>query len=110
MKQPAYCAWEHSKDHRPDLRQDRQLLGTLDPAGVPLVSETLAGNGADDPEYVPTWHRKRNSYWAQKLPLYCRLQSSSSSNPCPTGSSRRLLLFPLTQHGSYTQLVEKLGA
>lgn len=47
----------HSKDHRPDLRQYRQLLGTLDPAGVPLVSETLAGNGADDPEYVPTWHR-----------------------------------------------------
>ena len=47
----------HSKDHRPDLRQYRQLLGTLDPAGVPLVSETLAGNGADDPEYVPTWQR-----------------------------------------------------
>lgn len=47
----------HSKDHRPDLRQYRQLLGTVDPAGVPLVSETLAGNGADDPIYVPTWER-----------------------------------------------------
>ncbi len=47
----------HSKDHRPDLRQYRQLLGTIDPAGVPLVSETLAGNGADDPVYLPTWQR-----------------------------------------------------
>ena len=47
----------HSKDHRPDLRQYRQLLGTLDPAGVPLVSETLAGNGADDSVYTPTWRR-----------------------------------------------------
>ena len=47
----------HSKNHRPDLRQYRQLLGTIDPAGVPLVSETLAGNGADDPVYLPTWHR-----------------------------------------------------
>jgi transposase len=47
----------YSKDHRPDLRQYRQLLGTLDPAGVPLVSETLVGNGADDPVYVPTWER-----------------------------------------------------
>ncbi len=47
----------YSKDHRPDLRQYRQLLGTLDPAGVPLVSETLAGNGADDSVYVPTWER-----------------------------------------------------
>lgn len=47
----------HSKDHRPDLRQYRQLLGTIDPGGVPLVSETLAGNGADDRVYLPTWHR-----------------------------------------------------
>lgn len=47
----------YSKDHRPDLRQYRQLLGTLDPAGVPLVSETLAGNDADDPVYMPTWER-----------------------------------------------------
>ena len=47
----------HSKNHRPDLRQYRQLLGTIDPAGVPLVSETLAGNGADDSVYLPTWHR-----------------------------------------------------
>jgi transposase len=47
----------YSKDHRPDLRQYRLSLGTLDPAGVPLVSETLAGNGADDPIYLPTWKR-----------------------------------------------------
>jgi transposase len=46
-----------NKDRRPDLRQYRQLLGTLDPAGIPLVSSTLAGNGADDPLYVPTWHK-----------------------------------------------------
>ena len=47
----------HSKNHRPDLRQYRQLLGTIDPAGVPVVSETLAANGADDPVYLPTWNR-----------------------------------------------------
>ena len=47
----------HSKNRRPDLRQYRQLLGTIDPAGVPLVSETLVGNGADDPVYLPTWQR-----------------------------------------------------
>ncbi len=33
----------HSKDKRPDLLQYRQLLATLDPAGIPLVSATLAG-------------------------------------------------------------------
>lgn len=47
----------HSKDHRPDLRQYVQALGTLDPAGLPLISETLAGNQADPPLYVPIWRR-----------------------------------------------------
>jgi transposase len=44
-----------SKDQRPDLLQFKQALGTLDPAGVPLVSQTLPGNGGDDPLYVPAW-------------------------------------------------------
>ena len=47
----------HSKDKRPDLLQYRQMLATLDPAGIPLVSATLSGNGADDPIYYPTWQR-----------------------------------------------------
>jgi transposase len=47
----------HSKDHRPDLRQFVEVLGTLDPAGVPLVTSTLAGNHADDRVYWPTWQR-----------------------------------------------------
>ena len=35
----------YSKDKRPDLQQYRQMLGTLDPLGMPLVGATLAGNG-----------------------------------------------------------------
>lgn len=47
----------HSKDHRPDLRQFKQVLGTLDPAGVPLYSATVEGNRADDPLYLPAWRQ-----------------------------------------------------
>lgn len=47
----------HSKDHRPDLRQFIQALGTLDPAGIPLVTSTLSGNHADDGGYLPLWRR-----------------------------------------------------
>ncbi|MEH2031020.1 MAG: hypothetical protein V7K67_15375 [Nostoc sp.] len=47
----------YSKDKRPDLLQYRQLLATLDPMGMPLVSATLSGNGADDPLYLPTWQQ-----------------------------------------------------
>jgi transposase len=45
----------YSKDQRPDLLQFKQTLGTLDPAGVPLISQTLSGNGGDNPLYIPVW-------------------------------------------------------
>jgi transposase len=47
----------HSKDHRPDLRQFKVVLGTLDPVGVPLATAVVSGEQADDPQYVPTWQR-----------------------------------------------------
>lgn len=51
----------YSKDKRPDLRQYRQMLATLDPLGMPLLGATLAGNGGDESDYLPTWRKmKRN--------------------------------------------------
>ncbi len=47
----------HSKDHRPDLPQVKIALATLDPFGVPLASEVLSGEQADDPIYVPLLDR-----------------------------------------------------
>ena len=47
----------YSKDHRPDLRQFVELLGTLDPSGIPLITQTLSGNQADDGVYLPAWQR-----------------------------------------------------
>jgi transposase len=44
-----------SKDRRPDLVQFKQGLGTLDPAGIPLVTATVPGSAADDPLYIPAW-------------------------------------------------------
>jgi transposase len=45
----------YSKDKRPDLLQFKQGLGTLDPAGVPIVTHTLSGETADDGQYLPAW-------------------------------------------------------
>ena len=44
----------HSKDQRPDLRQFKQVLGTLDPVGMPLATATVSGEQADDPQYPPS--------------------------------------------------------
>jgi len=43
----------HSKDHRPDLPQVKIKLTTLDPLGLPLVTQVVPGNSSDDPLYVP---------------------------------------------------------
>src|SRR5216684_2427538 len=51
--------WGHSKDHRPDLPQLKVMLATLDPLGMPLATEVLSGERADDPLYVPAIARVR---------------------------------------------------
>ena len=43
----------HSKDHRPDLPQLKVMLASLDPLGMPLVTQVVSGNRADDPLYLP---------------------------------------------------------
>ena len=48
----------HSKDRRPDLRQFKEAVGTLDPAGLPLATATLSGEQADDPNDLPLWERR----------------------------------------------------
>ncbi len=49
----------HSKDHRPDLGQLKVMLATLDPLGLPLATEVLKGQRADDPLYLPAIARVR---------------------------------------------------
>src|SRR2546430_1657835 len=49
----------HSKDHRPDLGQLKVMLATLDPLGLPLATEVLSGERADDPLYLPAIARVR---------------------------------------------------
>lgn len=51
----------HSKDHRPDLPQVKVMLSTLDPLGLPVATEVLAGDRADDPLYRPAIARVRAS-------------------------------------------------
>src|SRR3989440_1285230 len=49
----------HSKDHRPDLGQLKIMLATLDPLGLPLATEVLSGERADDRLYLPAIARVR---------------------------------------------------
>jgi transposase len=46
----------YSKDD-PSLAQVKLMVAALDPLGLPLVTQVVAGNVADDPLYVPTVER-----------------------------------------------------
>lgn len=43
----------HSKDHRPDLPQLKVMVSALDPMGMPVATQVVSGECADDKLYIP---------------------------------------------------------
>jgi transposase len=51
----------HSKDHRPDVPQVKMMQAVLDPLGMPLATDVVSGERADDPLYIPCIERVQHS-------------------------------------------------
>jgi transposase len=51
----------HSKDYRPDLPQVKVMQAVLDPLGMPVATDVVSGERADDPLYVPCIARVQQS-------------------------------------------------
>src|SRR6058998_1880621 len=67
----------HSKDYRPDLPQVKVMQAVLDPLGMPLATDVVSGERADDPLYVPCIERVQTSVGRRGL-LYvgdCKMAS-----------------------------------
>ena len=96
----------HSKNYRPDLRQYRQLLGTIDPVGVPLVSETLAGNGADDPVYLPTWNRLMKVIGHKDFLYIADCKASAHQTRAELAQAEGRYCFPLPMTGHTPSLLK----
>ena len=61
IREDGLFQWGHSKDYRPDLAQVKIMLSTLEPLGMPIATEVVAGNCADDPLYIPAIERVRDT-------------------------------------------------
>jgi transposase len=48
-----------SQDHRPDRPQVRGMISALDPLGLPVATDVVPGQRADDPWYLPAITRVR---------------------------------------------------
>ncbi|MDJ0718932.1 MAG: hypothetical protein QNJ54_32690 [Prochloraceae cyanobacterium] len=82
--------WGHSKDYRPDLAQVKIMLATIDPLGMPLVTEVLPGNSADDPLYVPAIERVRDTL-SNRGHLYigdCKMAARRYADPASRIATR----------------------
>jgi transposase len=97
----------HSKDKRPDLLQYRQMLGTLAPAGIPLVSETLAGNGADDPLYWPAWQRMAKVIGHKLFVFLADCKAAAIATRAAIANAGGIYCFPLPLTGQNPALLKQ---
>jgi transposase len=89
----------HSKDHRPDLPQVKVMLATLDPLGLPIATDVLSGERADDPLYLPAIARVRASVQQRGL-LYigdCKMAALETRAGVQAGGDFYLCPLPQVQ-------------
>jgi transposase len=87
----------HSKDYRPDLPQVKVMQAVLDPLGLPLATDVVSGERADDPLYVPCIARVQASLGRRGL-LYvgdCKM-AARETRAC-LAASGDFYLCPLPQ-------------
>jgi transposase len=95
-----------SKDRRPDLRQFVQALGTLDPAGIPLVSVMLRGNQNDSPVYLPIWRQMVEIIGHPNFVLVGDCKLSSLINRVQLHLERGIYLSPLAMTGQWPAVLQ----
>ena len=96
----------HSKDRRPDLLQFKQGLGTLDPAGFPLYTETIDGNEADDNLYVPAWRRIAETIGHKDFLYVTDCKGGALGIRAVTSKEGGTFLVPLAMTGEVPELLK----
>jgi transposase len=89
----------HSKDHRPDLPQLKVMLAALDPLGLPVATDVLSGERADDPLYLPAIARVRTGMGRRGL-LYvgdCKMAALETRAGIAAGGDYYLCPLPAGQ-------------
>ncbi len=87
--------------------QFKIMLGTLDPLGMPIGLDVVAGNLSDDPLYLPIYHRIRQTLDQPGL-LYigdCKMAGLCSRATIAHNSDHYLM--PLPQTGNNPELLAK---
>lgn len=97
----------HSKDHRPDLLQFKQGLGTLDPAGVPIFTDTISGEKADDGLYIPAWKAMVEAIGSSQFLFVCDCKAANIETRATIQHKEGRYLFPTPLTGDMPKWLQK---
>src|ERR671925_1375091 len=87
----------HSKDARPDLPQVKVMQAVLDPLGMPLATEAVSGERADDPLYMPCIARVQASLGRHGLLYVGDCKKASRETRARIAAAGDFYLCPLPQ-------------
>src|SRR5713101_2031107 len=87
----------HSKDERPDLPQVKVMQAVLDPLGMPLATDVVSGERADDPLYLPCIERVQASVGRHGLLYVGDCKMASRDTRARLAAAGDFYLCPLPQ-------------
>jgi transposase len=87
----------HSKDDRPDLPQVKVMQAVLDPLGMPLATDVVSGERADDPLSVPCIERVQASLGRHGLFYVGDCKMASRETRARIAAAGDFYLCPLPQ-------------
>src|SRR6266566_994384 len=87
----------HSKDDRPDLPQVKVMQAVLDPLGMPLATDAVSGERADDPLYMPCIERVQASLGRHGLLYVGDCKMASRETRARIAAAGDFYLCPLPQ-------------
>ena len=103
----------HSKDHRPDLPQVKVMQAVLDPLGMPVATDVVSGERADDPLYVPCIERVQESLGRRGLLFVGDCKMAARETRAFIASRGDFYLCPLSQvqlaDGELDEAIEAVG-
>src|SRR5256884_2798075 len=97
VSEGALCQFAHAKDHRPDLPQVKVMQAVLDPLGMPLATDVVSGERADDPLYMPCIARVQASVGRHGLLYVGACKMASRDTRARIAAAGDFYLCPLPQ-------------
>ncbi len=87
--------------------QFKMMMATLDPLGLTLAVDVVAGNLSDDPLYLPIYHRIRETLGKEQLLYIGDCKMAALETRATIASNNDKYLTPLPQTGHNPELLNK---